>query len=252
MSFGRIILFLFCVYLAPGAMVCMWHAICHLGEVEPRWHWIAGGCLVGALTEFVLRQLIPGYATFFHELDHMLVAIAAQKSIRRFIVTAHNGGCVVTSEHSEFALTRDLVSLAPYYLALLPLSCAFIVNELPQDARPYGLGVFGLLLGRHLAKVVGETKWNWHSHEFKSAHDGTPSYTDIAKCGFAHAALVIVVLNVLAMGLSCYVVCGSEDLESAKRTTIVAVSNSVYRPVWEWCAENVQWAADEIESRCGR
>jgi hypothetical protein len=252
MHFGRIVLFIFCAYLAPGALASAWHAIHLLGEVEPLWYWIAGGCIVGIFTEFVFRQFIPGYATFFHELDHWLVAIAAQKEIRRFVVTPHNGGFVQTSGHSEFGFTRDLVGLAPYYLALLPLTSAFIVNELPQDARPYGLGVFGLFLGRHLAKVVGETKWNWHGYELKRVHDGAPRYTDLATCGFIHASLVIVVFNLLVIGISFYGVCGVENLDREGHIPLLQVSNSVYRPVWEWIADNAQWMAHEIESRCGR
>jgi hypothetical protein len=146
----------------------------------------AGLALLAGMAIFLVPTLIRRrlpvvgfWATFEHEMTHILFALLSFQTVRSLNAT-DSGGEV--THHGE---GNWLIVAAPYFFPTVPLLAALLMLALPTSLRMAGFGAVGFTLAWHLAVSLAET------------HRGQP---DLQRLGFVHVLMFLPGASVLCLG----------------------------------------------------
>ncbi|WP_096701309.1 M50 family metallopeptidase [Magnetospirillum sp. 15-1] len=174
---------------AFGSMLVLMPAFATLVEaVKPFWlnhnrgiAFLAGAALFAL--PVLLRRRIPSlgfWATFEHEMTHILFALLTLHPVRSIQATDGNGGVMSYSGSGNW-----LVTISPYFFPTVPLVAGIIAMLLPSSLRPFGIAAVGFSLAWHLAATLRETH---------------PGQTDLQKVGFPFALAFLPGITLLCLG----------------------------------------------------
>lgn len=204
MKFFYILLSLF---LIPGSAVFAWNGILLISSSDALWMPLAIGILGG----FFLTLLIIRYAhiicVFDHELAHALMALLFFRRIRRFIVTAHNGGYVLYSGGFGGEFGNKMITIAPYFLPTFTIIAVLFIPLVPQQYKTYYYIFIGFTVIYHLLSTISEIRRNWTSSSFTDVQ-GERAITDILRFGFVPAFFSIIGLTLFIFGVIFYQIWG--------------------------------------------
>lgn len=179
MNLGKILIILVCVLLGAGFVMQWLELLEQVSWSSPpmKYFLVGAACFVPMWFGYFRRT--DFWATFEHELTHLIVGVLCFKKPHRFLVVEDKGGALVL-DGGNF-----LISLSPYFLPTLPLlfSPLFIVIA-PKFYLP-AMGVFGWLFSFNLLTGFQE----FHLKQ-----------TDITSHGIPFSLIVIFFGNLVCLG----------------------------------------------------
>lgn len=172
------------LYLGFGGT--LWDLLWSIEPLQSQWTAFGIGCLVFVPTYFIAKRFLNTpweyFATFEHELAHMLVGFVFLKVPVSFKVTAHKGGEI---QQVGFGNTGETwITLAPYFLPTLPLALMAIGFFVEIDAF-YFFAALGWLTVFHIVT-------NWSESSFRQP--------DLQKAGIAKTILIVPLMNLVFQG----------------------------------------------------
>jgi len=154
----------------------------------PFWQhkWLGFSFLVGIALLFV-PLLLRGrlsishfWATFEHEMTHIIFALLTFHSVHSLHATEGDGG-----EFRHSGGGNWLITVSPYFFPTVPLLVSLFVLALPAALFLVGVGAVGFSIAWHLVATIMET------------HRGQ---TDLHTVGLAHAAMFLPGASVFCLG----------------------------------------------------
>lgn len=172
------------LYLGFGGT--LWGLLWSTDYYQPQWTAFGLGCLIFIPTFFFAKRFLNTpweyFATFEHELAHMLVGFLFLKVPVSFKVTAHKGGEI---QQVGFGNTGETwITLAPYFLPTLPLAL-MAVGFLVEIDVFYFFATLGWLTVFHIVT-------NWSESSFRQP--------DLQKAGIARTMLIVPLMNLVFQG----------------------------------------------------
>jgi hypothetical protein len=162
---------------AAGSLLILWPCALTLGDAVVLF-WrnpYSGLALLAGMTLLLAWHRRWGtlgfWATFEHEMTHILFALLTLHPVRALQATEGQGGLMSHGGNGNW-----LVSIAPYFFPTFPLLVGAIVLAFPPSLRLLGVGCIGFALAWHLAATLAET------------HRGQ---TDLRRVGLSFAALFL-------------------------------------------------------------
>ncbi len=186
-SFISLILFLAAApFLYFGFGATLWSLLWSIDVQDFRWISFGIGSRVFIPTFFFAKRFLNTpweyFATFEHELAHMLVGFLFLKVPVSFKVTAHKGGEI---QQVGFGTTGETwITLAPYFLPTLPLAL-IAVGFFVEIDDSYFFGALGWLTVFHIVT-------NWSESSFRQP--------DLQKAGIARTILIVPLMNLVFQG----------------------------------------------------
>ena len=134
------------------------------------------------LVPLVLRKRVASlgfWATFEHEMKHVLFALLSFHAVRSLNATDGAGEMTHQGEGNW------LILAAPYFFPTVPLLAGLLILALPTSLRMAGVAVVGFTLAWHLAATLAET------------HRGQP---DLQRLGFVYVLMFLPGASLLCLG----------------------------------------------------
>lgn len=131
----------------------------------------------------LLRRQLPSFgfwATFEHEMTHIIFALLTLHPVRSIQATDGNGGVMSHSGNGNW-----LILAAPYFFPTFPLLVSVIALAFPPPLRLLGVCCVGFALAWHLAATFAETH---------------PRQTDLHKVGFPFAVVFLPGISLMSIG----------------------------------------------------
>jgi hypothetical protein len=175
----------------------LWSLLWSIDYYQSQWTAFGLGCLIFIPTFFFAKRFLNTpweyFATFEHEIAHMLVGFLFLKVPVSFKVTAHKGGEI---QQVGFGNTGETwITLAPYFLPTLPL-VLMVIGYLIEIDDFYFFAALGWLTVFHIVT-------NWSESSFRQP--------DLQKAGIAKTILIVPLMNLVFQGaILAFVGAGAE------------------------------------------
>lgn len=172
------------LYLGFGGT--LWSLLWSIDPSDARWTAFGIGCLIFIPSYFVARRFLNTpweyFATFEHEIAHMLVGFLFLKVPVSFKVTAHKGGEI---QQVGFGNTGETwITLAPYFLPTLPLAL-IAIGFIVEIEQFYFFAGLGWLTVFHIVT-------NWSESTFRQP--------DLQKAGIGKTIMIVPLMNLILKG----------------------------------------------------
>lgn len=175
----------------------LWSLLWSIDPADSSWSAFGIGCLVFIPSYFFAKRFLNTpweyFATFEHEIAHMLVGFLFLKVPVSFKVTAHKGGEI---QQVGFGNTGETwITLAPYFLPTLPLALIGI-GFLVEIDDFYFFATLGWLTLFHIVT-------NWSESSFRQP--------DLQKAGIAKTIMIVPLMNLVLKGSILAFVAGGTE-----------------------------------------
>ena len=182
------------LFLSPAALL----AIIDIAETVPG-NWIETICLLsGMIVYLLIRNLLLGERSwirtlevFHHEFIHALAAILSFGTISEIYATRSKGGHVAYRGRGNWVIT-----LAPWFLPLFPLSMACISIILIQPFSYISLVLTGMGISFYYLSLINDARMH---------------QPDLIKIGLPFLAIFLIPINVILFHLTILVGINGSD-----------------------------------------
>lgn len=172
------------VLILPPAVTTFYDCIVSLWRLTNVGLAFCVGIAVFALAIGLFPRLRrPGFwATFEHEMTHVLFALLTFHPVGSMQATSENGGWMTYGGRGNW-----LITISPYFFPTAPLLAACITSLLPGPIRLFGVGVTSMMFCWHIFTTIRET----HVQQ-----------TDLQDVGFRFAFIFLPGISVLCAGIT--------------------------------------------------